>query len=46
MRFRVLAVLPAVLSAFVACSAFAASEAGFECLLEPAQVVEIGRAHV
>ena len=41
MKFRVFAALPAVLPAFVACSAFAAPEAGFECLLEPAQVVEI-----
>ena len=38
MKFRVIAALPAAL---FACSACAAPEAGFECLLEPAQVVEI-----
>ena len=46
MKFRMSAAMSAALSAALlaalfACSAFAAPEAGFECLLEPAQVVEI-----
>ena len=46
MKFRMSAAMSAALSAALpaalfACSAFAAPDAGFECLLEPAQVVEI-----
>ena len=42
MKFRLSAALSAALpAALLACSAFAASDAGFECLLEPAQLVEI-----
>ena len=42
MKFRLSAALSAALpAALLACSAFAAPDAGFECLLEPAQLVEI-----
>ena len=46
MKFRLSAAMSAALSAALpaalfACSAFAAPDAGFECLLEPAQLVEI-----